>query len=55
MIEQIAKEIFAVAVEEAPHAEWEHLFWEDMADSEKEPFIKAASKIIQMLKKYDAS
>ena len=48
-IEKIAKEIFATAVEKASHAEWEHLFWEDMTDEEKEPFIEAARRIAQII------
>lgn len=48
MIEQIAKEIFATAVEQAPHAEWEHLFWEDMTEEEKTPFLEAASRVVEI-------
>jgi len=46
MIEEIAKEVFATAAEQAPHAEWKHLFWEDMTDEEKEPFRQAAHRIM---------
>ncbi len=51
MIEEIAKEIFCTAVDEAPHAEWEHIWWEDMTDDEKKPFREAARRIIQKLEK----
>ena len=49
VIEQIAKEMFITAVEQAPHAEWEHLFWEDMTDGEREPFREAARRICEIL------
>ena len=52
MIKKIAEEIiFATAVAQAPHAEWEHLSWEDMTDEDKEPFLVGARRVIRLLNK----
>ncbi|KKN38860.1 hypothetical protein LCGC14_0749150 [marine sediment metagenome] len=45
MIEDIARIVFETAVEQAPHAEWEHKWWEDMTDEDKLPFQVAARRI----------
>ena len=47
IIEEIARVIFATAVEQAPHAEWEHQWWDDMTDKEKSPFIEAARRVAE--------
>jgi len=49
-LDDIAGDIRAVAVECAPYAEWDHIWWEEATEEEKKPWLAVAANIIKRIR-----